>query len=290
MTAVHELPLDLFERARPVLGHPPADFAYIDAGLRGINPARIFVDDPDQPTAALMTRTYEYFAGGTTGTALDPFIRDAPAEPGIWDQFYGFIAVDPVWNDHIRSLLPGLQPLGRRTFRFDPRRIDRVSGWREPVPAGLSLAPLSAELAERTYGEMPWMVGWFWGGYGRYAEHGFGAVILDGERPVSVCYAVAVGGGEANLGVRTVEEYRRRGLARLCSQACIELAHERGLIATWDTDEPNIASADLALSLGFVEQPSFIEWSFPDRGKPKQSTGVWAPETIQNGIVRWMRG
>jgi hypothetical protein len=62
------------------------------------------------------------------------------------------------------------------------------------------------------------------------------------------------------------------------------------LIATWDTDEPNIASADLALSLGFVEQPSFIEWSFPDRGKPKQSTGVWAPETIQNGIVRWMRG
>ena len=55
---VFELPSHLFENALLVLGHPPADFAYIDAGLRGINPARIFVDDPDRPTAALMTRTY----------------------------------------------------------------------------------------------------------------------------------------------------------------------------------------------------------------------------------------
>jgi RimJ/RimL family protein N-acetyltransferase len=289
MTAVYELPPDLFERARPVLGHPPADFAYIDAGLRGINPARVFVDDRDQPTAALMTRTYEYFAGGATGTALDAFIHDAPAELGVWDLFYGFVAVDPVWNEQIRSLLPGLEPLGRRSFRFDPARNDRVRQRDVQVPPEFRLEPLTAELAERTYGEMPGMVGWFWGGYDRYAEHGFGAVVLDGERPVSVCYSVAVGGGEANLGVMTLPDYRRRGLAAACCRACIAMAHERGLVATWDTDEPNVASANLALSLGFVEHEPFVEWSFPDRAKPQQSTGLWLSETVQDKIVKWTK-
>ena len=64
---VYELPRALFELARPILGRPPADFAYIDAGLIGMSPARIFVDDPEQPAAALMTRTYEYFVGGAQG-------------------------------------------------------------------------------------------------------------------------------------------------------------------------------------------------------------------------------
>ena len=289
MTTIYELPPHLFERARPVLRHPPADLAYIDAGLRGINPARVFVDDPDRPAAAMMARTYEYFAGGALDTPLSEFIRDAPSETGIWDYFYGFVAVDPEWTGHLLALHPGLQQIGRRTFRYDPGQIDRVRGWADRVPDGLTPAPLTAELAERTYGEMAGMVGWFWGGYDQYAKHGFGAVVLDGERPVSVAYAGGVGGGEANLGVMTVAEYRQRGLATACSQGCIEMAHERGLVATWDCDELNVASANLALSIGFTEQPPFVELAFPNRAKPPQSTGRWKPETIQSGIVKWTR-
>src|SRR5688572_29263807 len=242
MTTIYELPFDRFEVARPLLSDPPADWAYIEAGLTGINPARIFVDDPERPAAAIMCRTYEYFPGGALGTAIDDFIRDAPAEAEVWDGFYGFVAVDPEWNDHLRVLQPGLEIEERRTFRFDPARIETVRGAADRMPAGLRLVPLTAELAERTYGEMAGMAGWFWGSYDRYARYGFGAVVLDSDKPVSVTYAGAVGGGEANLGVMTLADYRRRGLATLTSQAAIEMAHERGLIATWDCDLLNVPS------------------------------------------------
>src|SRR5688500_6960746 len=107
MTTVYELPPDRFDLARPLLSSPPADWAYVDAGLTGVNPARVFVDDPDRPTAALMCRTYEFFVGGALGTGIDDFIRDAPSEPGVWDQFYGFVAVDGAWNAHLFALQPG---------------------------------------------------------------------------------------------------------------------------------------------------------------------------------------
>jgi GNAT superfamily N-acetyltransferase len=287
---VYELPPHLFENARPVLGHPPADFAYIDAGLRGINPARIFVDDPDRPTAALMTRTYEYFTGGAIGTALDDFIRDAPAECAVWDQFYGFVAVDAAWNDHLRSLQPALEVIGRRSFRFDPARAVLVRDWPNRVPEGIAIVPLTAVLAEIADLEMPEIIGRFWSGYESYAAHGFGAIALAGSRPVAATYAVAVGKGEANLGVMTVPDYRRRGLARLCSQACIEMALARGLVATWDCDRPNQASSDLALEIGFAEHEPFVELAFPARAKPDQSSGKWQSDTIQDGVTGWTRG
>jgi RimJ/RimL family protein N-acetyltransferase len=289
MTMIYELPPDLFEQARPILGHPPADLAYIDAGLRGVNPARIFVDDPDRPTAALMTRTYEYFVGGLLDTPVTDFIRDAPLEAVVWANFYGFVAVDAPWNEHLRTLHLGLETIGRRTFRFDPEHIDMVRGWSDRVPDGLSIVPLTAELAEMADREMPEIIGMFWSGYQGFAENGFGVLALDGEQPVSTTYAVAVGAGEANIGVMTVPDYRRRGLAKLCSQACIEMAYERDLVATWDCDEPNVASARLALEIGFTEQEPFVELAFPNRAKPTQTADLWIADPIDNGIVAWSK-
>lgn len=289
MKTIHELPANLFERARPILGSPPADFAYIDSALTGTSPARVFVDDPDQPTAALLRRTYEYFVGGTPGTDLDAFISDAPTEPGIWSDFYGFVAVDPIWNDHLCTLQPNLETIGRRSFRYDSERIGNVHGWQQRVPVGVEIVSLSRELAEVADREMPEIIGMFWDGYDNYEQYGFGAVALVDGHPVSLTYAVAVGGGEANVGVMTVPSQRRRGLATLCSQACVEMAHQRALIATWDCDEPNIASASLAQEIGFIEYESFAELAFPDRTKPGQSADVWSSTPCENGTTVWSR-
>jgi GNAT superfamily N-acetyltransferase len=299
MKTIHELPFERFEVARAILSDPPADRAYIEAGLTGINPARVFVDDPERPTAALMCRTYEFFVGGVLGTAIDDFMRDAPAEAEVWSDFYGFVAVDPEWNDHLRALQPGLEVEERRSFRFDPARIDTVRGAANRVPRRLRLVSLTPELAEIVDHELNETIGFFWGGYVRFARHGFGAAILDGERSVAVTFTATVGGGDANLGVMTHPDYRRRGLATLTSQAAIEMAHERGLVATWDCDLLNVPSGLLAESLGFTEQPPFQELGFlirdptrpgpPGRGKPEQSRGRWIRENLGNGGTRYSR-
>lgn len=289
METIYELPMGSFERARHVLGRPPADLAYIDSALTGLSPARLFVDDPERPNAALLVRTYEYFVGGATGTALDRFIADTPPEVGFWADFYGLVAVDPVWTAHTHRLHPAMEWIGRRSFRFDPARIDAVRGWDAAVPEDVAIVPLTAELARLADREMPEMVGLFWGGYTRYAERGFGVLALIDGHPVSICYSVGVGGGEANAGVMTVAALRRRGLAAICSRAFVEMAHERGLVATWDCDEANPASAALAMHVGFVEHAPFNEWAFPERAKPVGAAGVWTVAEDADGMKIWRR-
>ena len=284
---VYELPPALFKLARPILGDPPADLAYIDSGLTGASPARVFVDDPERPTAALMARSYEYFVGGALDTPLADFIRDAPAEVGIWADFYGFVAVDRAWDDQLRSLHPDLETIGRRSFRFHRDHLDRARGWRDRVPLGLRVLPMTAELAAKADREMPEVIGLLWSGYERFAERGFGALMMDDDTPVSVCCAMGVGAGEANLGVMTIPDYRRRGLATICSHAAIEMAFDRGLEATWDCDEPNTASAALASEIGFTEHPPFAELAFPNRAKPKQIEGVWSSAPGEYGMTVW---
>jgi RimJ/RimL family protein N-acetyltransferase len=286
---VYELPPALFELARPILGNPPADLAYLDSGLTGASPARVFVDDPERPTAALMARTYEYYVGGALDTPLADFIRDAPGEAGIWADFYGFVSVDRAWDDRLRSLYPDLETIGRRTYRFQREHLDRVRGWREHVPLGLRVVPMTAELAEKADREMPEVIGLIWSGYERFGERGFGALMLDGDRPVSMCCAFGVGGGEANLGVMTIPEYRRRGLATICSHACIEMAFDRGLEATWDCDEPNAPSGALAIEIGFTEYPPFTELAFPKRAKPQQSQGTWSSAPGEHETTVWTK-
>lgn len=289
MLTIHELPVDRFERVMPLLGKPPADWATIHSALVGASPARVFVDDPGHPTAALLTRTYEYYAGGATGTALDRFIVDAAPEVGIWADFYGFVAADRTWDLHLSALHPTLERIGRRSFRFDPGNVGLVRGWRNRVPDGIEIVPLTGELAIQADEEMPEMIGAFWSGYVGFAERGFGAVALVDGKPVSINYTIAVGGGEACCGVLTVESHRRMGLATLCSQAFIEMADERGLIATWDCDEANERSGRLAHEIGFTEHAPFAEWAFPGRAKPVGASGVWSASQGEDGVVVWSR-
>ena len=273
-----------------MLGSPPADFAYVDAGLTGMSPARVFVDDPELPTAALMTRSYEYFVGGELTTPLADSSGMRRPTSGVWADFYGFVAVDPDWNDRLRELHPDLETIGRRSFRFDPANLDRVRGWRDRVPLGLRVVPLTVELAEMADREMPEVIGKIWAGYDLYAKYGFGALMLDGDAPVSVCCAFGVGGGEANLGVTTISRLRAGGdSALICSHACVEMTFDRGLIPTWDCDAPNIASGELARAIGFTEHDPFTELAFPNRAKPKQSTGKWSAKPRDNGITSWKR-
>jgi GNAT superfamily N-acetyltransferase len=288
MITVYEIPVGIVP-LEALFAEARADRPYIASALSGESPARVLVDDPKRPSTALIARTYEYFLGGATGTALDHFIIDAAPEVGIWQDFYGFVATTSEWNARLPTLVPSLEWIGRRTFRIEQPEVATISTWREDVPADVEIVPLTVELAELADREMPEIIGRFWSGYERYGERGFGSVALIDGHPVSIAYSVGVGGGEANVGVMTVESQRRRGLAALCSRAWIEQCYERGLVPTWDCDEANPASAALALSIGFMEQAGFNEWANPERKPRVGEAGLWTRSNGDYGVVRWTR-
>ena len=203
--------------------------------------------------------------------------------------FYGLVAISPAWPAAIEEEFAGsLETIGRRTFSFPSAAEAKAQAWPERVPAGYRVVPIDEARAKRVDIELDELIGLFWSGYERYGAHGFGAAALAGDELASVAYTIAVSEREINIGVGTADAHQRRGLASLVSSACIAMALDRGLRPTWDCDTINPASASLALKLGFVEEPGFVELAFPHRSGPPLSSGLWSSSPHPLG-TRWQR-
>ena len=284
---VYELPQLLFSRAAPLFEEAWADGAYIWSAFAGTMAARLFVDDPDRPTAALLCRTYEYYVAGTPAAlGLRRFMRDAPDQ--VYGDFYGYVATNvplsrAIMADHGDRLIV----VARRGYRWegDPASLDR---WRGAAPDGVLTRQLDRPLAERMDRELNQMAGAFWGGYDRFDAHGFGFCTMIGDEITGVCYASAVGGGEANIDVMTAQSYRRRGHAARACTAFIDQCRALGLVATWDCDSDNQPSARLASALGFREDHPFSQLSTPGYRPLDLSQGRWQPSAPNaEGVIVW---
>ena len=291
-TTVYELPAERFTLAAPVFAGATFDAPYLDAVFEGRSGGRIFIDDPVRPGAALLCRTYEYFVGGDDDSrALTRFIHEAPAEVGVFQDFYGYVPMTPDWQatllaDHGDRLLV----IPRRSFHFDLANRWRAADLATSAPDDVEVIPIDGALAKRIDDEMDWGIGRFWGDYDRFDAHGFGFCAMMGETIASIAFSVVVSSRQTNIGVGTAPSHRRRGLAALTCAAFITESLRRGLLPTWDSDAANLASAALAKRLGFKEDTPFSELAPPGRAKLKLSEGLWRPEDQPDGITAWRRG
>jgi hypothetical protein len=115
---IYELPNTWFQRCKPLYAQAPFDQPAYDAVFEGVQPGRIFVDDADAPTAALMCRTYEYYVAGTPVPAMRPFIKDAPEEVGVFQHLYGYTPIGEAWVSALLDDAP-LKVIGRHNFQWD---------------------------------------------------------------------------------------------------------------------------------------------------------------------------
>jgi GNAT superfamily N-acetyltransferase len=87
----------------------------------------------------------------------------------------------------------------------------------------------------------------------RGAVHSVIAASVEGQRPVSFCYAGAETESLWDVAIDTVPEYWRRGHAARCAVHMIRHMHARGRQAVWQATDDNPASWRLAHKLGFVQ-------------------------------------
>ena len=83
----------------------------------------------------------------------------------------------------------------------------------------------------------------------------FGVCVMMGDEVASICRAVAVGGGEAEVDMYTAEKYRRRGYAQWAACAFIEECLARNLTPSWICWPEREASYALAKKLGLDDRP-----------------------------------
>ena len=90
-----------------------------------------------------------------------------------------------------------------------------------------------------------------WPSTDAFLENGGGFCILRGEQIVCWCTMEYVSEGKCGLGVETVEEYRRRGLATAAATVCVDHCLASGLTPHWDAWQSNAVSVAVAERVGF---------------------------------------
>jgi hypothetical protein len=293
---LYELPPSHYRFVAPLFAGVWIDRALIEAVLEGIEPARVFADDPARARAALLCceAQGDYLVGGGTprgpGGPVRRFIRDLPKEAGVFDRpRYAFFLPQPAWGDALREDFAGRIPVyPTRSFRYGGARIDPVARWRERLALpDATVRPIDAALlreldagALRT-GTAFTVRGQEGGELTRedlagIARDRFGFCAVVGAEVVSVAAAFRVSSRYASVAVDTSGPFRRRGLATLACAALLGECLGRGLTPLWNCLAANEGSARTALKLGMEEGPPQCETQWrPGWTGVQTTTGRW---------------
>jgi RimJ/RimL family protein N-acetyltransferase len=282
---VYELPSSLFDRCKPLYAQAWFDAPVYDAVFEGRQPGRIFVDDAEKPSAAILFHSYDYHIGGTPDSPLRKFIKDAPEEANIFQKLYGYVPIGEAWTAALLEDI-SLMVIPRQNFQWQAG----VPAPNFAVPDGGRIERVDLTLAQQIDRELflPFLQ-MFWGSHEALIENGFAYCALYGDSVASVIYAVAMSSTGVVVGIDTVERFQRQGYGAAVSAAFIREALTRGLQIFWDTDLENTRSSALARKLGFVEHEPFKQLRPPD-GKPNLSRSLWSQgETRMDGVIEWIK-
>ena len=268
-----ELKSDHFDRARKVFA-PLSSCTPLQAVLDGNSPGRVFVDDAANPAVGLIWTPwgYYYLAGEVDNDAFNHALwarlseELIPASVAMGECCPLLYPYPASWEGKLDVILQGRTPdkVYRRTFTFDPSAFARHRGWRDRVPPDDRVIPVSEVLAMPGGDEIAEGIAVTWKSLEAFLEKGFGFCLLHAEEAASFCYACFVGNGEAEINIRTQEQFRGRGFASLVASAMIEHSLSTGLTPSWECWWDNESSDALARKLGFVPRCDFPVYAWEE--------------------------
>lgn len=124
-------------------------------------------------------------------------------------------------------------------------QVDRVR--LQPIDRAL-LASAGLANVEHVRAEIRWM----WPSEERFYAYGFGWAALADQQIVCWCTAEYVSATSCGIGITTVPESERRGIATATAGQFVTEAFRRGLRPYWECRSDNLGSIRVAEKLGFV--------------------------------------
>ena len=92
-----------------------------------------------------------------------------------------------------------------------------------------------------------------WDSKEEFLQKGAGFCVTHGDRPVAWAFSASVGGEEIDIGVETLPDYRRLGLAAKAAKAMIAYCLGENKRPVWACSSENEGSRRLAEKVGFVK-------------------------------------
>lgn len=219
--------------------------------IEGNNTGRVFVDDANDPTCALVCPEAGFMYLGTTDTQ-DDFIKETcdfifeSMLPKMQEKEMVLFA----FSEEVRKKLDkhfqgkGVIRIQRRTFSFNRERYKANADMQRSLPEGYSVLRMSTKDLEEYSNNSR---------LGADPSKMIGYKVISGEHNISQCVSIFVGGGHAEIDIFTDENFRGKGFAIACASAFIDECVSNGIVPDWSCWPYRIESINLAQKLGFDE-------------------------------------
>lgn len=261
-----------YDRVRPLIGALDYHLPLV-ALFSSTSPGDVYVDDPDARGTMLARTGHRLFLAGSPDSAVvnhslarlfaETLIPEAAAE-----RLGGLsICTDASgWERHIGSLLPGRDVVTTQREYYELR--DAQPGRPRPLPDGFSLRPADRSLLddpdvsrldalrEEMCSERPCVE--------EFLERSFGVCAMFGSDLAGWCLSEYNTGPRCEIGIATLDPYKRRGVATAMATAFIEKARSRGITRIgWHCYARNLASGAAARAAGLTlvhTYPAYVVW------------------------------
>jgi RimJ/RimL family protein N-acetyltransferase len=239
--------------------------------VEGNTPAWVYVDDPQQPRSVLLWDRQDalFLAGESQDEQLQAALREVlmhsvlPNAHARWIPALEVCCTPPAWQEVLPLLLPGLRGsvIRRLDFAFQGLPED----WQLRVPARAAVRRIDSYLLQSAYPNLSYVRGWidsFWHTPEDFLQRGFGFCALKGDTIAAWCLTVFAAGNEREVGLETIADYRKQGLAALVAAATIDAIVKNGLVPRWQCHAGNLPSVAVAASVGFVPAREYDAYQF----------------------------
>lgn len=264
-----ELTMNQFHVVKKLL---PASEGYVEpkAILQGNNPGWVFTNSTADPDVALIWSQGNegfYLLGRHVmpyAEALNTFI-DMHLRPKLLSRNTAYIeisSVPPVTDDQLQSIFKSRNLISWQQSVYVYRSKDMI-----PTPA-LREGRLCdiKDILERESVINPAFINDTildnWHSINAFRANGNGFCILIDDTVVSLAYTGWIADNTHEISIETSESHRRKGLARVCAAALINHYLKEGHLPYWECETTNVASANLAESLGFSKMHDYTCYGF----------------------------
>ena len=230
-------------RAAALFSGQPGAQSMVMAALTGMG--RVWTDSPLHPRCAIAAAGDFLICGGRPGPSAARMLRTALRS----DNRDWLIQAQGAWADVLARVAPGKE-ITRWAFdhRVQPND-ETLRAVLKKMPAGAAFQPIEGAWIARCRAQT-WSED-FVSLYSDadYAQKGLGVLLMIGGEMVAGASSYVSYPGGVEVQLQTRDDVQGRGYATLAAARLILMAHERGLIATWDA--ANEASCHIACKLGY---------------------------------------
>lgn len=226
----------------------PGALSMVLAALEG--QGRVLVDSPVRPRSAVAVAGDFLYCAGEPGPEAKHILRRAMGSGENW-----LIYAKGAWMDVLRSVVPVKMEMRVAYDHWVQPEDKHLRSLLRDVPEGAGFQPIEGEWIDWCR-QAEWSRD-FVSLYDNedYQRKGLGVLlVVDGEAVAGASSYVSYPGG-IEIQLQTRDDMQGRGYATLAAAKLILMAHERGLIATWDAANP--ASARIAEKLGYRKKGEY---------------------------------